>query len=67
MTTREAIKHYENAEEIIRRIHPDISAVERAIKIEICLTDFYGEEKSDEIIDLVFDHYFCPVGLNKNE
>ena len=67
METKRALKEYNNAEMIIKRIYPNVSAIERGLKIEQFLTDSFGDDVSEEIIDLVFEHEFYPVGLNKNK
>ena len=67
MKTIDALRLYNTTEYLIKKEYPFFSAVERAKKIEILLTDLYGEDISDEIIDLVFEHEFYPCGLNKNE
>ena len=67
MKTKEAIKKYNHAENIIRKVYPGISAIRRAEEIERLLSAMYGDDESDEIIDLVFANEFYPIGLNKNE
>jgi len=67
MTTQNALRLYNGAEHTIKRKYLDISAVQRAEKINELLEKLYGEDNADEIIDLVFEHEFYPVGLNKNQ
>ena len=67
MKTSEAISKYNQGELVIKKIHKDISAVKRSELINEYLEKMYGEDEADEIIDLVFEHEFYPVGLNKNE
>ena len=67
MKTIEALKYYNQAELIIKKLFPEISAFHRAEKINVLLEDLHGEDKADEIIDLVFAHEMYPAGLNKNE
>lgn len=67
MTTSEALKYYNWAENIVKKGNPAISAVRRAEKINNLLILQFNEDKADEIIDLVFAHEFYPVGLNKNQ
>lgn len=67
MKTAEALKLYNWAENIVKKSHPSISAVKRAEEINKLLSLQFGENESDEIIELVFEHEFYPIGLNKNE
>lgn len=67
MITFEALNHYNHAERIIKHKYPALPAFTRAEKINILLEKLHGEDKADEIIDLVFAHDFYPAGLNKNQ
>lgn len=67
MTTKEALKYYNWAENIVKKGNPAISAIRRAEKINNLLILRFNEDKADEIIDLVFEHVFYPLDLNKNQ
>lgn len=67
MTTFEALNHYNHAERIIKHKYPEISAFVRADKINKLLEKLHGEDKADEIIDLVFAHECYLARLNKNQ
>jgi hypothetical protein len=67
MKTQNALRLYNNAEFMIKRKYPEISAIKRAEKINQFLGGLYGEDIADEIIDFVFAHEFYPASLNNNE
>jgi len=67
MTTSEALKKYNWAENIVKKGSPSDSAVKRAEKINDLLSLQFGDEVADEIVELVFEHEFYPAGLNKNQ
>jgi hypothetical protein len=67
MKTIEALSFYNDAEKHVKSILPGLSAINRSEAINIRLSSLYGDEMADEIIELVFEHEFYPVGLNKNE
>jgi len=53
MKTIQAKRLYNEAERAIKKINNNRCFIDRAIDIEEYLTRLYGEEVSDEIIDLV--------------
>lgn len=55
MKTIEAKRLYNEAERAVKRINSNRCFIDRAIDIEEYLTRMYGDEASDEIIDLVFN------------
>ena len=53
MKTIQAKRLYNEAERAIKKINNNRCFIDRAITIEEYLTRMYGDEASDEIIDLV--------------
>ena len=56
MKTKEAIRLYNKAEEIIKQRFTGI--IERGIRIDELLEKLYGDEVADEILELVFESEF---------
>ena len=56
MTTRQAIRLYNEAEQAIKKINANKCFIDRAIDIVDYLEKMYGDETADEILDLVFEN-----------
>lgn len=55
MKTIEAKRLYNEAERTIKRINSNQCFIDRAVDIEEYLIKVYGDEASDEILELVFN------------
>ena len=56
MTTRQAIRLYNEAERAIKTINANKCFIDRAIDIADYLEKMYGDETADEILELVFEN-----------
>jgi hypothetical protein len=56
MTTGEATRLYNDAEDHVLGKLPKLSFMYRAEAILVRLTSLYGEDTADEILDLVFEN-----------
>ena len=56
MTTRQAIRLYNEAERAIKTINANKCFIYRAIDIADYLEKMYGDETADEILELVFEN-----------
>jgi hypothetical protein len=56
MTTRQAIRLYNEAESAIKAINANRCFIDRAIDIADYLEKMYGDETADEILELVFEN-----------
>lgn len=56
MTTRQATRLYDKAEEAVKKINAKRCFIDRAIAITDYLEKMYGDETADEILELVFEN-----------
>ncbi len=56
MTTHEATRLYNQAEEKVKSINSNMLFIDRAIKIADYLEKMYGDQMADEILEFVYEN-----------